>query len=114
MQRAAQGPRRECRDALPPHQGAGDGRAAGDRSEEHTSELQSRLQLVCRLLLEKKKQTDHHAGSSSPSSSPSYLITSPKRGSERLTETCLSSLPLPTPSVAFTSGAIPAGRATAN
>src|SRR5687768_18551676 len=26
------------------------------RSEEHTSELQSRLQLVCRLLLEKKKQ----------------------------------------------------------
>src|SRR2546422_7519682 len=25
------------------------------RSEEHTSELQSRLQLVCRLLLEKKK-----------------------------------------------------------
>src|SRR3989449_4445215 len=33
------------------------------RSEEHTSELQSRLHLVCRLLLEKKKknmrQTDH-------------------------------------------------------
>src|SRR6266550_5980689 len=28
------------------------------RSEEHTSELQSRLHLVCRLLLEKKKQ--HH------------------------------------------------------
>src|SRR2546429_4335352 len=27
-----------------------------DRSEEHTSELQSRLHLVCRLLLEKKKQ----------------------------------------------------------
>src|SRR2546422_2209429 len=27
------------------------------RSEEHTSELQSRLHLVCRLLLEKKKQT---------------------------------------------------------
>src|SRR2546422_7251392 len=26
-----------------------------DRSEEHTSELQSRLHLVCRLLLEKKK-----------------------------------------------------------
>src|SRR2546422_4681322 len=26
------------------------------RSEEHTSELQSRLHLVCRLLLEKKKQ----------------------------------------------------------
>src|SRR5256884_1514092 len=28
----------------------------GDRSEEHTSELQSRLHLVCRLLLEKKKK----------------------------------------------------------
>src|SRR2546422_7331407 len=30
--------------------------AAFTRSEEHTSELQSRLHLVCRLLLEKKKQ----------------------------------------------------------
>src|SRR2546429_6458821 len=29
-------------------------RLAGNRSEEHTSELQSRLHLVCRLLLEKK------------------------------------------------------------
>src|SRR5687768_18342848 len=29
---------------------------AGIRSEEHTSELQSRLHLVCRLLLEKKKK----------------------------------------------------------
>src|SRR5450432_724858 len=29
----------------------------GSRSEEHTSELQSRSDLVCRLLLEKKKQT---------------------------------------------------------
>src|SRR2546422_5112764 len=28
------------------------------RSEEHTSELQSRLHLVCRLLLEKKKTTN--------------------------------------------------------
>src|SRR2546422_7035461 len=28
------------------------------RSEEHTSELQSRLHLVCRLLLEKKNKTD--------------------------------------------------------
>src|SRR3712207_8910680 len=28
----------------------------GDRSEEHTSELQSRQYLVCRLLLEKKKR----------------------------------------------------------
>src|SRR2546422_5449182 len=30
------------------------------RSEEHTSELQSRLHLVCRLLLEKKKKTIYH------------------------------------------------------
>src|SRR2546430_3590827 len=32
----------------------------GRRSEEHTSELQSQSNLVCRLLLEKKKQT-HNA-----------------------------------------------------
>src|SRR5216684_5105798 len=31
-------------------------RLLGLRSEEHTSELQSRLHLVCRLLLEKKKK----------------------------------------------------------
>src|SRR2546421_8586519 len=31
-----------------------------DRSEEHTSELQSRSDLVCRLLLEKKKKKRHH------------------------------------------------------
>src|SRR5688572_31624356 len=30
--------------------------AEGDRSEEHTSELQSQSNLVCRLLLEKKKK----------------------------------------------------------
>src|SRR5687768_17790055 len=30
------------------------------RSEEHTSELQSRLHLVCRLLLEKKNKTIEH------------------------------------------------------
>src|SRR2546426_6806778 len=35
------------------------GELAGDRSEEHTSELQSPCNLVCRLLLEKKKK---HAG----------------------------------------------------
>src|SRR2546422_8510921 len=33
-------------------------RAFKGRSEEHTSELQSRLHLVCRLLLEKKKTQD--------------------------------------------------------
>src|SRR5687768_18457658 len=34
--------------------------ACAQRSEEHTSELQSRLHLVCRLLLEKKKKTSAH------------------------------------------------------
>src|SRR3712207_8278547 len=32
-----------------------------DRSEEHTSELQSRQYLVCRLLLEKKKEGRYHS-----------------------------------------------------
>src|SRR2546422_3427749 len=52
----------EIKDALPPgkswrHWGdqAIDTRPV--RSEEHTSELQSRLHLVCRLLLEKKKNS---------------------------------------------------------
>src|SRR5256884_4418476 len=39
--------------------GAGDQRGK-TRSEEHTSELQSRLHLVCRLLLEKKKKEKRH------------------------------------------------------
>src|SRR3712207_6873414 len=33
------------------------------RSEEHTSELQSRQYLVCRLLLEKKQKAPHHGRS---------------------------------------------------
>src|SRR2546422_6252082 len=43
------------------------------RSEEHTSELQSRLHLVCRLLLEKKKNT---------------------RNSRRIDEACMSNVPI--------------------
>src|SRR2546429_6279509 len=39
--------------------GHDDDMAATPRSEEHTSELQSRLHLVCRLLLEKKKKNNH-------------------------------------------------------
>src|SRR2546422_7107982 len=49
---------------VPRHPRRLDGLGAGvPRSEEHTSELQSRLHLVCRLLLEKKKykQTHKHA-----------------------------------------------------
>src|SRR3712207_7699251 len=45
-----------CPAALSEHLGqALQARLVGDRSEEHTSELQSRQYLVCRLLLEKKK-----------------------------------------------------------
>ena len=38
--------------------------SATDRSEEHTSELQSPDHLVCRLLLEKKKETQQHESQS--------------------------------------------------
>src|SRR5258707_3974812 len=41
--------------------------AAHDRSEEHTSELQSRQYLVCRLLLEKKKHSVESLLRSEPS-----------------------------------------------
>src|SRR3712207_8336556 len=37
-------------------------RADGGRSEEHTSELQSRQYLACRLLLEKKNDEEHSVG----------------------------------------------------
>src|SRR2546429_6580485 len=52
------------------------------RSEEHTSELQSRLHLVCRLLLEKKKTTPpcctHRTAHqhTSPSTSPTLTFPS--------------------------------------
>src|SRR5260370_29345263 len=39
---------------------------SSNRSEEHTSELQSHLNLVCRLLLEKKKTTNIHNSISLP------------------------------------------------
>src|SRR5262249_61632648 len=42
---------------LPP---GSDPAAREQRSEEHTSELQSLTNLVCRLLLEKKNKTTHH------------------------------------------------------
>src|SRR3712207_7293863 len=52
-------PQREA-DLHAPHGGIAElqaARRARERSEEHTSELQSRQYLVCRLLLEKKKKT---------------------------------------------------------
>src|SRR5690242_21366827 len=53
------------RDGLAPQVGraldVGPGERDDLRSEEHTSELQSHVNLVCRLLLEKKKYTDRHS-----------------------------------------------------
>src|SRR5260370_955061 len=46
---------RYARQALAAKEITWDQLLADDRSEEHTSELQSHLNLVCRLLLEKKK-----------------------------------------------------------
>src|SRR2546422_6782090 len=51
--------RRRRRDRLGGRRRTGSAR----RSEEHTSELQSRLHLVCRLLLAKKKKQTQHSGS---------------------------------------------------
>src|SRR3712207_6974733 len=48
-------PRQRIRHTAPPAVGDHAIAVAPDRSEEHTSELQSRQYLVCRLLLEKKK-----------------------------------------------------------
>src|SRR2546430_8549677 len=48
--------RRGRRDAPKLDAAFGDGCVAAMRSEEHTSELQSQSNLVCRLLLEKKKK----------------------------------------------------------
>src|SRR2546423_9838647 len=50
----------ECRRsrARPGRRGAGHRLVADARSEEHTSELQSLAYLVCRLLLEKKKESN--------------------------------------------------------
>src|SRR5438477_7532206 len=49
--------------------------AARRRSEEHTSELQSHVNLVCRLLLEKKKIKKHN----------NYIDEGPEHGQARLT-----------------------------
>src|SRR5256885_7928304 len=54
-------PRATCASAKPsqfPHPHANRSSEGGRRSEEHTSELQSPCNLVCRLLLEKKNYND--------------------------------------------------------
>src|SRR5260370_7591091 len=47
------------------------------RSEEHTSELQSHLNLVCRLLLEKKKKNNHINNQTCCSAAAQSSIQSP-------------------------------------
>src|SRR5436305_11564275 len=54
------------RQPRPPATSALDLDQAQRRSEEHTSELQSRPHLVCRLLLEKKKQHEHNPSRARP------------------------------------------------
>src|SRR5438270_6781167 len=55
--RSRRGPRRH----RPAHRAGRVGAASRRRSEEHTSELQSQSNLVCRLLLEKKNSTSSPA-----------------------------------------------------
>src|SRR2546427_3318504 len=65
-------------DSRPGH-GAGDaaGRhSPGARSEEHTSELQSQSNLVCRLLLEKKKRKTRSITPSTTSVMVSHMFSS--------------------------------------
>src|SRR5437762_7247349 len=77
-----------------------------ERSEEHTSELQSPMYLVCRLLLEKKK-TPHNltlldaqtsrllAAHPHPQTHPSYASTSPPRTKFTPTQTVSQSITTP-------------------
>src|SRR2546430_4787338 len=65
-------PARQQLRVLPLREIAFVGTRRGPRSEEHTSELQSQSNLVCRLLLEKKKTHSHFASSLSHKL-PSYV-----------------------------------------
>src|SRR2546430_6953431 len=49
------------------------------RSEEHTSELQSQSNLVCRLLLEKKKSSSHGAAAIGLSDGPILIVPIPEQ-----------------------------------
>src|SRR5690242_21218839 len=59
------------------HRGSGNQIPSEHRSEEHTSELQSHVNLVCRLLLEKKKKTPIHFPHHLPHRSLPRLRTNP-------------------------------------
>src|SRR2546430_8802960 len=68
----------------------------GRRSEEHTSELQSQSNLVCRLLLEKKKEEPHVSGPDYRHSRPRTRVhlactahrTAPARQAQQLDYLC--------------------------
>src|SRR6266496_2484045 len=60
--------RKVCPEAQP-------GSAAAERSEEHTSELQSRRELVCRLLLEKQKTPSVQPSHGMPTRFPMSITT---------------------------------------
>src|SRR5256885_9970212 len=61
--------RMRCEYALVAHIAHGDPVLCGSRSEEHTSELQSPCNLVCRLLLEKKNTREYSLNPPSASGS---------------------------------------------
>src|SRR5258707_7122188 len=61
------------------------------RSEEHTSELQSRQYLVCRLLLEKKKKNKH--GERDTNGTPDWYILQPSLLCDPIHGTVLSRRP---------------------
>src|SRR6266513_5103481 len=56
------------------------GGSGSTRSEEHTSELQSRFELVCRLLLEKKKNYKNSSNSGSNACLPSSIFQRKQSG----------------------------------
>src|SRR2546425_7422198 len=76
---------RDHRDDLQPAGVARHAEERGDRSEEHTSELQSLAYLVCRLLLEKKKKKRR----SRRSVAPAHRAT--PRGADEWPPSCVSS-----------------------
>src|SRR5256884_1904842 len=62
--------------------------AAQKRSEEHTSELQSRLHLVCRLLLEKKKKRRERSAAGT-AGQPHRRVGGAGRGAPRDAQLCV-------------------------
>src|SRR5260221_8707743 len=56
------------------------------RSEEHTSELQSHSDLVCRLLLEKKKK--HRPGTPIPTAKPADFLISTQAARQDVSASC--------------------------